>query len=134
MVTTVSPRPVQCRSGEPDDRELFGRVYRKARCATSCLEPDKWFPLTADVGRAREQAARAIAICAGCPVRADCLELSLRALFRSLTPASISSAAASRTCSRRARSRAVSPPPSGYLMTPAYRDAAAITRGSDPQN
>ena len=81
MVTTVSPRPVQCRSGEPDDRELFGRVYRQARCATSCLEPDEWFPLTADVGRAREQAARAIAICAGCPVRADCLELSLRHSF-----------------------------------------------------
>jgi len=78
VVTTVSPRPVQCRSGEPNDRELFGRVYRQARCATSCLDPDEWFPLTADVGRARVQAARAIAICAGCPVRADCLELSLR--------------------------------------------------------
>ena len=81
MVTTVSPRPVQCRSDEPNDRELFGRVYRQARCATSCLEPDEWFPLTADVGSAREQAARAIAICAGCPVRADCLELSLRHSF-----------------------------------------------------
>jgi hypothetical protein len=34
-------------------------------------------------------------------------------------PASIISAAASRTCSRRARSAAVSPPPSGYLMPPA---------------
>ena len=81
MVTTVSPRPVQCRSGEQTDRELFGRVYRQARCARSCLDPDEWFPLTADVGRAREQAARAIAICAGCPVRADCLELSLRHSF-----------------------------------------------------
>ena len=76
-----SPRPVQCRSGEPNDRELFGRVYRQARCASSRLEPDEWFPLTADVGQAREQAARAIAICAGCPVRADCLELSLRHSF-----------------------------------------------------
>ena len=65
---------------EPNDRELFSQVYRQARCATSCLEPDEWFPLTADVGR-REQAARAIAICAGCPVRADCLELSLRHSF-----------------------------------------------------
>jgi 5,10-methylenetetrahydromethanopterin reductase len=34
-------------------------------------------------------------------------------------PGLISSAAASRTCSRRARSRAVCPPPSGYLMIPA---------------
>jgi Transcription factor WhiB len=83
VAPTVSPRPVQCRSGEPNDRELFGRVYRQARCATSCPEPDEWFPLTADVGRAREQAARAIAICAGCPVRADCLELSLRTLSAS---------------------------------------------------
>ena len=81
MVTTISPRPVQCRSGEPNDRELLGRVYRQARCARSCLDPDEWFPLTADVARAREQAARAIAICAGCPVRADCLELSLRHSF-----------------------------------------------------
>ena len=38
-----------------------------------------------------------------------------------LAPASISSAAASRTCSRRARSSAVSPAPSGYLMTLTYR-------------
>jgi hypothetical protein len=81
VVTTVPPRPVQYRSGEPNDRELLGRVYRQARCATSCLDPDEWFPLTADVRLAREQAARAIAICAGCAVRADCLELSLRHWF-----------------------------------------------------
>jgi WhiB family transcriptional regulator, redox-sensing transcriptional regulator len=81
VVTTVSPRPVQCRSGELNDHELLVRVYRQARCATSCLDPDEWFPLTADVGRAREQAARAIAICAECPVRAECLELSLRHSF-----------------------------------------------------
>jgi len=43
-----------------------------------------------------------------------------RATSRSLAPASINSAAASRTCSRRARSAAVSPPPSAYLMHPAY--------------
>jgi hypothetical protein len=36
------------------------------------------------------------------------------ATSRSKTPASISSAAANRTCSRRARSAASSPPPSGY--------------------
>jgi hypothetical protein len=43
-----------------------------------------------------------------------------RATSRSLAPASISSAAANRTCSRRARSAASSPPPSAYLMKPAY--------------
>ena len=42
-----------------------------------------------------------------------------RATSRSLAPALISSAAANRTCSRQARSAAVSPPPSGYLMVPA---------------
>lgn len=80
MAVTVSLRPVRYRSGEPNDRELAGRVYRQARCASSCLDPDEWFPLTADVAGAREQAARASAICAECPVRPDCLELSLRAV------------------------------------------------------
>jgi len=42
-----------------------------------------------------------------------------RATSRSLAPPSIRSAAANRTCSRRARSAAVTPPPSGYLITPA---------------
>lgn len=40
---------------------------------------------------------------------------------RSLAPTSIKSAAASRTYSRRSRSSAVSPPPSGYLTPPAQR-------------
>jgi hypothetical protein len=43
------------------------------------------------------------------------------AISRSLAPASINPAAASRTCPRRARSAASSPPPSGYLIPPAYR-------------
>jgi hypothetical protein len=40
------------------------------------------------------------------------------ATSRSLAPTSISSAAANRTRSQRARSAAVSPLPSGYLMVP----------------
>jgi hypothetical protein len=44
---------------------------------------------------------------------------------RSLTPASISSAAANRTCSRWARSSTVSPP-SRYLMTPGIAHAPAV--------
>src|SRR5215469_14429225 len=43
------------------------------------------------------------------------------AISPSPASASISSAAASRTSSRRALSSAVSPPQSGYLMTPAYQ-------------
>jgi WhiB family transcriptional regulator, redox-sensing transcriptional regulator len=67
--------------GESTDRELAGRVYRQARCASSRLDPDEWFPLALDVAKARDQAASAISICAGCAVRAYCLELSLRHPF-----------------------------------------------------
>lgn len=45
--------------------------------------------------------------------------LNCKATSRSLAPASIRSAAANRTRSRRTRSSAVSPPPSGYLIPPA---------------
>jgi hypothetical protein len=55
------------------------------------------------------------------------------ATSRSLAPASIISAAASRTRSRRARSCAVSPPPSGYLMPPAYRTSCPVTRLNNPR-
>ena len=34
--------------------------------------------MTHDVAKARNQAAQAMAVCARCPVRPDCLELSLR--------------------------------------------------------
>jgi WhiB family redox-sensing transcriptional regulator len=78
VVMTAWPSFVQCEPGQLTDRELAGRVYRQARCAASCLDPDEWFPITPDVAKARDQAANAIAICADCPVRADCLELSLR--------------------------------------------------------
>jgi WhiB family redox-sensing transcriptional regulator len=60
------------------DSELAGRVYRLARCAGSPVDPDVWFPVGHDVAKARDEAAPAIAVCARCPVRLDCLELSLR--------------------------------------------------------
>jgi WhiB family transcriptional regulator, redox-sensing transcriptional regulator len=50
-------------------------------CASSRVDPDAWFPMTWDVAMARDQAAHAIAVCARCPVRPDCLELSLRHAF-----------------------------------------------------
>jgi hypothetical protein len=76
------PAPAPARKGvHRTDGELAGRVYGQARCASSCLDPDEWFPLALDVAKARDQAANAIAICTDCPVRADCLELSLRHPF-----------------------------------------------------
>ena len=59
--------------------ELQARVTSpKARCAVSSADPDDWFPIVAEPVSARRQAARAIALCAACPVRAECLELALR--------------------------------------------------------
>jgi WhiB family redox-sensing transcriptional regulator len=63
---------------ELTNAELARRVYRLAGCAGSHVDPDDWFPVTQDATSARDQAARAIAVCASCPVRPDCLELSLR--------------------------------------------------------
>ena len=40
--------------------------------------PDDWFPVAARADRARSEAARALRLCAACPVRAHCLELSMR--------------------------------------------------------
>src|SRR5580704_13675251 len=56
----------------------WARVIRYARCAEASLDPDQWFPVSADAGKARQEAAAAIAICTTCPVRAQCLALSLR--------------------------------------------------------
>jgi Transcription factor WhiB len=54
------------------DRELLGRVYRLAWCTSSVLDPDDWFPVAQQAAKAQDQAARAIAVCARCPVRPDC--------------------------------------------------------------
>jgi WhiB family redox-sensing transcriptional regulator len=65
-------------STQPADRPLQDAVARKARCADSALNPDEWFPVSLRTDSARREAAAAIAICRACPVRAQCLELSLR--------------------------------------------------------
>jgi len=61
-----------------NDRALWARVIRHARCTGSSLDPDQWFPISADIGKARQEAAAAITVCTTCLVRAECLELSLR--------------------------------------------------------
>jgi Transcription factor WhiB len=60
------------------DQASWARVIRHARCADGSLDPDQWFPVSAEAGKARQEAAAAIAICTTCLVRARCLALSLR--------------------------------------------------------
>ena len=60
------------------DRILCLRVMERGACSTSRLSPDDWYPVSAPAEDARQEAADAIAVCAGCRVRAECLELALR--------------------------------------------------------
>jgi len=60
------------------DQALWARVLRHARCADSGLNPDQWFPVSEEPVAARQEAAAAIAVCGACPVRSQCLALSLR--------------------------------------------------------
>jgi hypothetical protein len=64
--------------GPVSDRESWARVIGQALCADGSLDPDQWFPVSAEAGNARREAAAAIAICQVCPVRGQCLALSLR--------------------------------------------------------
>lgn len=65
-------------SGRFTDRALWAQLIRHARCADSSLDPDQWFPVSPDPHEARQEAAAALAVCAACPVRGQCLALSLR--------------------------------------------------------
>jgi hypothetical protein len=60
------------------DRALWVRVIRHARCTSSRLDPDQWFPVSVEIDKARREAAAAITVCTTCLVRAECLVLSLR--------------------------------------------------------
>jgi transcription factor WhiB len=60
------------------DRALWVRVIRHARCTGSTLDPDQWFPVSVEPGKARREAAAAITVCTSCLVRTECLALSLR--------------------------------------------------------
>jgi hypothetical protein len=67
--------PMRRRFTEP---ALWALVIRHAQCSDGRLDPDQWFPVSADPGQARQEAAAAIAICATCPVRGHCLTLSIQ--------------------------------------------------------
>jgi WhiB family transcriptional regulator, redox-sensing transcriptional regulator len=65
--------------GEVSDRALLRALQSgRARCAGSGLDPDEWFPVSPNARVARIQATRAIALCAACQVRAECLEYAMR--------------------------------------------------------
>ena len=59
-------------------RQLSGLVYEYGKCRTAVFEPgrdDPWFPAENDEAKLDAAAAAA---CAGCPVIAECLEMTLR--------------------------------------------------------
>jgi len=77
---TISPaRTARAQPAELTNAQLHGLVFSPlARCACTALDPDEWFPVATGIAPARAEAARALAVCAVCPVRAGCLEVSLR--------------------------------------------------------
>src|SRR5260370_35666726 len=48
------------------DQALWARVIRNARCADSRLDPDQWFPPSAEADKARHEAAAPITVCRPC--------------------------------------------------------------------
>jgi WhiB family redox-sensing transcriptional regulator len=60
------------------DRALWLIMVEQGACSSSELSPDDWYPASASAEAARREAAGAIAVCAGCRVREECLELALR--------------------------------------------------------
>jgi hypothetical protein len=72
-------RPERAKPASLTDEQLTGCVMSPlARCAVTAIDPDEWFPVATTAKAARAEAKRALALCVVCPVRAECLELSLR--------------------------------------------------------
>ena len=78
MTTMAGLRPDVELSGSSADLPLWAEVISHARCAGTVLDPDDRFPVSPQPEIARREADAAIALCMACPVRAQCLELSLR--------------------------------------------------------
>ena len=74
---TAGP-PHQQIAGPFTDQALWALVIGLARCAEGVHDPEQWFPVNVEIEKARQEAAAAIAVCACCPVRVQCLALSLR--------------------------------------------------------
>ena len=74
----ASSGPDSSGPGPATGRSSRSWVIRHALCRYVSLDPDQWFPASAEAQRARHEASAAIAICHGCPARAQCLAMSLR--------------------------------------------------------
>ena len=79
-LTSVSVPPVGGTAQDEAARELrrlAGLVYEYGKCRTYVFEQgvDPWFPVDVLPGTLDDRAAEA---CAGCPVIAECLEMTLR--------------------------------------------------------
>src|SRR5260370_36461727 len=75
----AASRPARDGPAGLSDEQLTGCVMSPlARCASGAVDPDEWFPVAKTAAAARAEAVHALALCAVCPVRAECLELSLR--------------------------------------------------------
>jgi WhiB family transcriptional regulator, redox-sensing transcriptional regulator len=64
--------------GRVTGQSAWSWIMRHALCRYVSLDPGQWFPASTEPEHARHEAAAAIAICHGCPVRAQCLSVSLR--------------------------------------------------------
>jgi WhiB family redox-sensing transcriptional regulator len=82
---TVTRRTRNLDAGVGDDVTALTSDVLRHRVALgdcSCLGTDEWFPPEPDARHTRSRGAyeeRARALCADCPVKAECLELALRA-------------------------------------------------------
>src|SRR5258708_36082752 len=75
----AASRPARDGPAGLSDEQLTGCVMSPlARCASGAVDPDEWFPVAKTAAAARAGAVHALALCAVGPVRAECLELSLR--------------------------------------------------------
>jgi len=78
-MTISAASGLRARPGELTNEELRNYVASPlAACSTASLDPDEWFPIAAGTARARAEASHALAVCAICPIQAECLEMSLR--------------------------------------------------------
>ncbi|HWG64222.1 MAG TPA: WhiB family transcriptional regulator, partial [Streptosporangiaceae bacterium] len=80
-ITYMASRDVMEPADLTDDELKDCVMSPLARCSASGVDPDEWFPITSARKGARLEASRALAVCNGCPVRAECLEVSMRFWF-----------------------------------------------------